>query len=120
MSAFRAYYQAQGLFGMQQPGQIDYSAVLELDLASVVPSVAGPKRPQDRIPLPELKARFTRLFSQPAAENGYGKPAAALAERHALSYALPADCLPAAEAAGKGKAMARNEVEMLEIGRAHV
>ena len=114
VSAFRAYYQAQGLFGMPQPGQIDYSAVLELDLASVVPSVAGPKRPQDRIPLPELKARFTRLFSQPAAENGYGKPAAALGERHALSYALPADCLPAAEAAGKGKAMARNEVEMLD------
>ncbi|MES2879928.1 MAG: aconitate hydratase [Pseudomonadota bacterium] len=114
VDAFRAYFQAQGLFGMPEPGQIDYSAVLELDLASVVPSVAGPKRPQDRIALSELKTQFTALFSQPAAANGYGKSAEALSERHPLPSYLPLDCMPPLEAAGKGKAMARNEVEMLD------
>ena len=49
VAAFRAYYQAQGMFGMPQPGEVDYTAVLELDLATVTPSVAGPKRPQDRV-----------------------------------------------------------------------
>ncbi|MFA7268018.1 MAG: aconitate hydratase AcnA [Sterolibacterium sp.] len=73
VDAFRSYYQAQNLFGMPRMGEIDYSSVLELDLASVVPSVAGPKRPQDRIALPELKLRFTALLSKPAGEGGYGK-----------------------------------------------
>jgi aconitate hydratase len=114
VDAFRAYFQAQGLFGMPQPGQIDYSDVLELDLASVVPSVAGPKRPQDRIALPELKTKFTELFSQPAAINGYGKSALALGERHALPHYLPLDNAPAVAATGRGHAMARNEVEMLD------
>jgi aconitate hydratase len=48
---------------------------LELDLASVVPSVAGPKRPQDRIELPKLKNEFTTAFSKPVTENGFGMKA---------------------------------------------
>jgi len=71
--AYENYYKAQGLFGMPQKGQIEYSVNLELDLASVVPSVAGPKRPQDRIELPNLKQEFARSFSTPIAENGFGK-----------------------------------------------
>src|SRR5690348_3450166 len=67
------YYKAQGLWGMPQKGQIQYSQDLELDLASVVASVAGPKRPQDRIELPKLKNEFTSAFSKPVAENGFGK-----------------------------------------------
>ncbi|HEY3433694.1 MAG TPA: aconitate hydratase [Rhodocyclaceae bacterium] len=114
VEAFRAYFQAQQMFGMPESGQIDYSTVLTLDLTTVVPSVAGPKRPQDRIALPELKARFADLFSKPAAENGYGKAAATLGERHALPYSLPTSCLPAEENTGKGKTMARNEVEMVD------
>jgi aconitate hydratase len=78
---YEAYYRAQGLFGMPQKGEIDYSQDLDLDLASIVPSVAGPKRPQDRIALPDLRAKFSELFSQPVAENGYGKPAAELGRR---------------------------------------
>src|SRR5206468_10429428 len=54
----RSYFKAQGLFGMPKAGQIDYSDVLELNLAEVEPSIAGPKRPQDRIPLPALKEKF--------------------------------------------------------------
>ena len=71
----RAYYQAQGLFGIPQAGAIDYSQVLELDLATVEPSVAGPKRPQDRIPLSQIEPTFERLLQQPKEEGGYGKTA---------------------------------------------
>jgi aconitate hydratase len=70
---YENYYRAQGLFGMPKPGQLDYSSELELDLATVVPSVAGPKRPQDRIELPRLKEEFLNAFSRPIIENGFGK-----------------------------------------------
>ncbi len=73
---YENYYKAQGLFGIPARGQIDYSAELELDLAAVVPSVAGPKRPQDRIELPNLKKEFVSAFSKPVTESGFGKPAA--------------------------------------------
>ncbi len=70
---YENYYRAQELWGIPQAGQIDFSQVLELDLASVVPSVAGPKRPQDRIELPDLRREFLRTFERPVAENGFGK-----------------------------------------------
>ena len=67
------YFKAQGLFGMPRAGEIEYSSVLELDLDSIVPSVAGPKRPQDRIPLPKLKNTFINLLQQEVKAGGYGK-----------------------------------------------
>src|ERR1035441_9253487 len=70
---YENYYRAQGLWGIPQKGDIAYSAELELDLATVVPSVAGPKRPQDRIELPNLKREFVAAFTRPAAENGFGR-----------------------------------------------
>ncbi|MBN8780415.1 MULTISPECIES: aconitate hydratase AcnA [unclassified Thiobacillus] len=82
VDTIRAYYQAQGLFGIPKADEIDYSQVLELDLASVEPSVAGPKRPQDRIALANLKSAFTGLMDKPVAEGGYGKGAAALHTGH--------------------------------------
>jgi aconitate hydratase len=72
---YENYYRAQGLFGIPQKGQITYSTELALDLATVVPSVAGPKRPQDRIELPKLKQEFIAAFSRPVAESGFGKNA---------------------------------------------
>jgi aconitate hydratase len=75
---YEDYYAAQGLWGIPQQGEIDYSQVLALDLGTVVPSVAGPKRPQDRIELPKLKQAFAAAFSKPVAENGFGRPAAEL------------------------------------------
>ena len=72
-SAFKNYFQAQGLFGMPQGGQIDYSVDLTLDLSSVQPSVAGPKRPQDLIPLASLKSTFENLLEKESTEGGYGK-----------------------------------------------
>ena len=73
IDAFESYFKAQKLFGIPKSGQIDYSQVLELDLATVAPSLAGPKRPQDRIELGQVKRQFTELFSKPVAENGFAK-----------------------------------------------
>ena len=69
----RHYYKAQGMFGIPRKGECDYSLVLDLDLASIQPSVAGPKRPQDRIELSALKNQFTELMVKPVGEGGYGK-----------------------------------------------
>ncbi|HTY02348.1 MAG TPA: aconitate hydratase AcnA [Rhodocyclaceae bacterium] len=85
IDAFRTYFRAQGLFGMPCRGDIDYSAVIDFDLAAVHPAVAGPKRPQDRVDLPELGATFARLFTQSVAENGYGMPATELRRRYGLA-----------------------------------
>src|SRR5580700_3636238 len=82
---FEQYFRAQQLFGMPQKGQIDYSVDLELDLSSVQPSVAGPKRPQDRIDLDHLGSSFHELFSKPAKEGGYGKSADTLEEKVTVS-----------------------------------
>jgi aconitate hydratase len=75
IALYTNYYQAQGLWGMPQKGQIEYSQVVELDLSTVVPSVAGPKRPQDRIELQNLKSSFVGSFSKPVTESGFGKKA---------------------------------------------
>ena len=75
---YESYFRAQGLFGIPKKGDIAYSTDLELDLAGVRPSVAGPKRPQDRIELGRLKEEFIQDLGRPAAENGFGKTAGEL------------------------------------------
>ncbi len=84
VDAMRAYYQAQGLFGIPKAEQCEYSQVLNLDLGTVKPSVAGPKRPQDRINLYALKESFETLLELPKEDGGYGKtePAPAGGLRH--------------------------------------
>ena len=77
------YFKAQGMFGMPRKGEIEYSALLELDLDTIVPSVAGPKRPQDRIPLPELKNSFINLLQQDTKSGGYGKAYSEINVRYA-------------------------------------
>jgi aconitate hydratase len=81
VETLRNYCKAQGLFGIPRQGQCAYSQVLELNLADVQPSVAGPKRPQDRIELANLKQTFGELLHQPANENGYNKPQDTLGQR---------------------------------------
>ncbi|MBP8007263.1 MAG: aconitate hydratase AcnA, partial [Burkholderiales bacterium] len=78
---FEAYFRAQELWGVPKAGEIDYTKVLSLDLSTIKPSLAGPKRPQDRIEMPALKSTFTSLFSKPAAENGFARKPADLATR---------------------------------------
>ncbi|MEX0879811.1 MAG: aconitate hydratase [Thermoanaerobaculia bacterium] len=91
VETFRNYHKAQGLFGIPRRGDCDYTEVLELELGSVRPSVSGPKRPQDRIDLPDLGERFRDLFAKPASENGYGEDPAELGLRFpcALGRAKP-------------------------------
>jgi aconitate hydratase len=72
VNTLRAYFKAQGLFGMPKDGDIDYTTVLELDLATVRASVAGPKRPQDRIELDDVQREFVEMLRKPAPA-GYGK-----------------------------------------------
>ncbi len=106
---FRAYYQAQGLFGIPRAGEIDYSTSLDLDLSTIVPSVAGPKRPQDRIELSGLKEKFEDLLRKPVGENGYNRPEEQIGERfhvdlsrevHEVARSLPV--LPGALHSGGG------------------
>ncbi|MFN7827579.1 MAG: aconitate hydratase AcnA [Acidobacteriota bacterium] len=87
VDAFRNYFKAQGMFGIPKKGEIEYSQLLELDLSAVVPNVAGPKRPQDRIELATLRDRFNDLLTKPVAESGYGKSANDLGTRYATSIA---------------------------------
>jgi aconitate hydratase len=80
--AFENYFRAQKMFGMPLRGEIDYSVELNLDLAEVQPSVAGPKRPQDRINLPELGKVFRELLEKPVRDGGYGKKNIDLRQKH--------------------------------------
>ena len=74
IEAFEAYFRAQGLFGTPASGSIDFSESLTLDLSTVAPSLAGPKRPQDRIEIGKLSKKFDELLVTPAAANGYNLP----------------------------------------------
>src|SRR5213592_561569 len=80
--AFENYFRAQKMFGMPLRGEIDYTVDIDLDLADVQPSVAGPKRPQDRINLPELGKTFRALLEKPVRDGGYGKKNVDLREKH--------------------------------------
>ncbi|MEO6183330.1 MAG: aconitate hydratase, partial [Verrucomicrobiota bacterium] len=84
---YENYYRAQNLFGTPEKGEINYSVSLEMDLDSVVPSVAGPKRPQDRIELNKLKEEFVKSFSKPISENGFNKPAEELSRSFPVGFA---------------------------------
>ena len=74
----RDYLEAQGLFLKPGAPKPEFSAELGLDLATVVPSLAGPKRPQDRVPLDAMQATFRTALQKPVAERGFGLSGAAL------------------------------------------
>jgi len=122
IDAFVSYFKAQDMFGIPKQGQCDYSKVLELDLARITPSVAGPKRPQDRVELPSLKRRFTELFGKPVAESGFGKPAGELSKRYPARLPIAdASGAPASRSGGGDQAQtslqpgsAKNVVEMVD------
>lgn len=67
-----AYYKAQGMFRTSETEDPEFSDLIELDLASVVPSLAGPKRPQDRIELTDMKESFNGIIRTPVDKGGYG------------------------------------------------
>jgi len=116
IEVFEAYFKAQGLFGMAKAGDIDYSQVVRLDLGDVTPSLAGPKRPQDRIDLGNVPTQFASLFSQPIAENGFNQPAAMLGIRHPLNRPTMASAVSAQSSASA----ATKNVSDINIGNGDV
>ncbi|MCS6909369.1 MAG: aconitate hydratase AcnA, partial [Anaerolineales bacterium] len=68
------YAKEQGLFRTDATPDPVFTDTLELDLSTVEPSLAGPKRPQDRVPMRELKAAFRKALSAPLKERGFGLP----------------------------------------------
>src|SRR5262249_43184475 len=88
IAAFEGYFKAQQLFGIPKAGEIQYSKHLVLDLSSVAPSLAGPKRPQDRIEIGNVKKTFASLFSKPVAENGFNQSADKLTKPFSTSNGL--------------------------------
>jgi len=85
IEAFEAYFKAQKMFGVPKASEIDYTKLLKLDLSSVKPSLAGPKRPQDRIEIGNVKNNFIELFSKPVAENGFNQTPEKLAQQYTTS-----------------------------------
>ena len=115
IDAFESYFKAQGLFGMPLAGQIDYTKTLTLDLATITPSVAGPKRPQDRIELPNLATRFAELFSKAVGENGFAQPAEKLRQRYqTLPMIAGRGAINDAHQQTPRNGMPRDYVEMVE------
>jgi aconitate hydratase len=118
LDAFESYFRAQDMFGVPRSGEIDYTKVVKLDLASIRPSVAGPKRPQDRIELGGLKSTFTSLFSKTAAENGFSKKPDDLARRFHITLTTGRGAISDASqqlpANGKPGGQPRDLVEMVD------
>ncbi len=110
IEAFEAYFKAQGLFGVPLAGEVDYSQVVKLDLGSVTPSLAGPKRPQDRIELGKVAGQFADLFSKSNAENGFNQSAERLLQRHRVGCGEGG---PAEDAPAPQPGAARSVVEMV-------
>jgi aconitate hydratase len=79
---FEKYFKAQGLFGMPKAGEIEYSTHLSLDLSTIKPALAGPKRPQDRIELSDMANNYNNLFSKPISDNGFNKNPEELNKRY--------------------------------------
>ena len=111
VDAFRQYFKAQGLFGMPEVGQIQYSQLLELDLAHVRPSVAGPKRPQDRIDLPDVKAKFEELLTSPTA---YNKSLADLNKKFVILTGVEHNIKAISGGGGQDMETAPTEIQPLE------
>ncbi len=81
---WEAYAKAQGLFRTDDTPEPVFTDTLELDLSTVEPSLAGPKRPQDRVPLKDLKATFRKSLGAPVQDRGYGLPETDLARQYTI------------------------------------
>ena len=89
VEALEAYFRAQGMFGTANAGEVDYSEVITLDLSRVEPSLAGPRRPQDRVGLGQMAEQFKRLYAQPMEDGGFKRPPETLMQRVRIERAVP-------------------------------
>jgi aconitate hydratase len=109
IDTIRNYYIEQQMFGIPAADQVDYTTVLDLNLDTINPSVAGPKRPQDRIELSNLDDRFIELFTKPLADSGYGKQESDLEKR----YPVVMGVMGADTAEGGGEQSSRSVPESI-------
>jgi aconitate hydratase len=108
------YFKAQGLFGIAtEKGDLDFTDELELDLGSIVPSVSGPKRPQDRIDVPALGERFDALFQAPVAEGGFGLSGEARNRRVSIHMPEPAGFAVGSLLESQSPVAERDQAEMV-------
>ena len=84
ISQIKSYLKAQGLFGIPDKGTIKYTKTIDLNLSEIVPAVAGPKRPQDRIAVPDLKSRFKELMDSSIDNGGFDLDQSVLDEEYVL------------------------------------
>jgi aconitate hydratase len=112
---YENYYRAQGLFGIPKKGEIAYSTDVELDLSTIAPSVAGPKRPQDRIDLPRLKEEFVTTLTKAVPEGGYGKSADSLEATFNVDLPELAEVLPEPSYGQKKDHVSPSESEMRDV-----
>ncbi|MBF0121779.1 MAG: aconitate hydratase AcnA [Candidatus Omnitrophica bacterium] len=92
-----AYFKAQGLYDPYKKGEPLFTDKLELDLESIEPSLAGPKRPQDRIRLIDLKKSFSEALTAPVGHKGFG-----LSSEEAEKSSAPREFVVASSAQGLG------------------
>jgi aconitate hydratase len=78
------YYKAQNMFYTAKTPECVYSDILELDISTVEPCLAGPKRPQDRVPLKDLKNTFLQSLTADVASRGYGLPQGDLGKKETI------------------------------------
>ena len=95
-----AYTKAQGLFRTDATPDPVFSDTLELDLSTVVPSLAGPKRPQDRIPLSNLKSSYATAYAVERARMGPATSSGNAVPGSASAAAMVAEGGPVAESVG--------------------
>ncbi|OXS78688.1 aconitate hydratase AcnA [Domibacillus enclensis] len=86
VSLIEAYYKVQGLFVERGSTVPDYPEVIELDLTTVVSSVAGPKRPQDRVNVTDMKQGFRDSLRLPVEQGGFGLAEEALSKKVAIDH----------------------------------
>ncbi|MEO7538508.1 MAG: aconitate hydratase, partial [Pyrinomonadaceae bacterium] len=109
IETIRNYFVAQQMFGIPKENDVDYTTVVDLNLETINPSVAGPKRPQDRIELSNLDDRFIELFTKAVADGGYGKAAEDLEKR----FSVTMGCHPSNVVAGGGEQSSRSIPESI-------
>jgi aconitate hydratase len=80
------YTKEQGLFRTDATPDPDFTETLELDLGTIEPSLAGPKRPQDRVPLGRMKAGFQQALVAPVKERGFGLPPEEVSRKVTVSW----------------------------------
>src|SRR5699024_11282201 len=72
ISIVEEYAKANGLWYSPEDPEPEYTQVIEVNLDDIVPNLAGPKRPHDRVPLSDMKTEFRKAITAPEGNHGFG------------------------------------------------